>query len=142
MTGYTYNSTDNVFSDGTSTEMATVSGSVSGGYTLDHTIYVAGGTMSNENFNQNRFGLGQNYPNPMEETTVIPLTLKTDAKVNIQIFDLRGRFIRTVTDSELAAGLNEITIDRNGLTSGSYIYKVKVTNAEGVFEQSKQLLVK
>lgn len=42
MTGYTYNASDNVFSDDTTgAELATVSGSVSGGYTLTHTIYVA-----------------------------------------------------------------------------------------------------
>ena len=42
MTGYTYNANDNIFSDGTSNEMSTVTGSVSAGYTLTHTIKVAG----------------------------------------------------------------------------------------------------
>ncbi|WP_241775201.1 intradiol ring-cleavage dioxygenase [Chryseobacterium sp. ERMR1:04] len=38
MNGYTYNSNDNVFSDGTSNEMSSISGSVSGGFALVHTI--------------------------------------------------------------------------------------------------------
>lgn len=42
MSGYTYNASDNVFSDGTSNEMSTVTGSVSTGYTLTHMIKVAG----------------------------------------------------------------------------------------------------
>lgn len=42
MTGYTYNANDNVFSDdSTGAEMSAVTGSLSGGYVLDHTIYVA-----------------------------------------------------------------------------------------------------
>ncbi len=42
MTGYTYNASDNVFSDDTSgAEIATVTGSVAAGYTLAHTISVA-----------------------------------------------------------------------------------------------------
>lgn len=41
MSGYTYNSSDNVFSDGTSNEMSSISGSVSGGFTLSHTIKVS-----------------------------------------------------------------------------------------------------
>jgi protocatechuate 3,4-dioxygenase beta subunit len=42
MSGYTYNTSDNVFSDDTTgIEVATVSGSLSGGYTLTHTINVA-----------------------------------------------------------------------------------------------------
>ena len=43
MTGYTYNASDNVFSDDTtSAEVATVTGSLSEGYVLAHTIYVNG----------------------------------------------------------------------------------------------------
>lgn len=41
MSGYTTNSTDNVFSDGVSTEMANISGSVSEGYNLTHSIVVS-----------------------------------------------------------------------------------------------------
>jgi protocatechuate 3,4-dioxygenase beta subunit len=41
MTGYTYNAKDNVFSDGYSNELASVTGSVSAGYTLTHTINVS-----------------------------------------------------------------------------------------------------
>lgn len=40
MSGYTYNSNDNVFSDGTSNEMSVISGSVSSGFKLTHTIKV------------------------------------------------------------------------------------------------------
>ncbi|WP_228384372.1 dioxygenase family protein [Chryseobacterium soli] len=41
MSGYTYNSNDNVFSDGTSNEMSSISGSVSGGFALTQTIKVS-----------------------------------------------------------------------------------------------------
>ena len=42
MTGYTYNASDSVFTDDTaSLELATCTGSLSGGYTLAHTINVA-----------------------------------------------------------------------------------------------------
>lgn len=41
MSGYTYNANDNVFSDGTSNEMCSISGSVSAGYALTHTIKVS-----------------------------------------------------------------------------------------------------
>jgi protocatechuate 3,4-dioxygenase beta subunit len=42
MSGYTYNASDNVFSDSTTNEMAAISGSVSDGFVLTHTINVAG----------------------------------------------------------------------------------------------------
>jgi protocatechuate 3,4-dioxygenase beta subunit len=42
MTGYTYNASDNVFSDSVTTELATIAGSVDAGYALTHTIVVNG----------------------------------------------------------------------------------------------------
>jgi protocatechuate 3,4-dioxygenase beta subunit len=42
LTGYTYNASDNVFSDDSSSlELAAVTGSLTAGYTLTHTIYVS-----------------------------------------------------------------------------------------------------
>jgi protocatechuate 3,4-dioxygenase beta subunit len=42
MSGYTYNANDNIFSDDTAgLEMSAITGSLSGGYTLTHTINVA-----------------------------------------------------------------------------------------------------
>ncbi|WP_346986040.1 intradiol ring-cleavage dioxygenase [Chryseobacterium sp. POE27] len=41
MSGYTYNSSDNVFSDGTANEMSSISGSVNEGFALSHTIKVS-----------------------------------------------------------------------------------------------------
>ncbi|WP_367772791.1 intradiol ring-cleavage dioxygenase [Flavobacterium sp. WC2421] len=42
MSGYTYNSSDNVFSDGVANELSTVTGSVAEGFVLEHAINVAG----------------------------------------------------------------------------------------------------
>lgn len=41
MSGYTYNASDNVFSDSVTNELGAVTGSLSEGYTLTHTINVA-----------------------------------------------------------------------------------------------------
>ncbi|REG92276.1 dioxygenase family protein [Flavobacterium aquicola] len=42
LSGYTYNASDNVFSDGVANEMSAVTGSVADGFVLTHTINVAG----------------------------------------------------------------------------------------------------
>lgn len=41
MSGYTYNASDNVFSDGVANELGTVTGSISTGFSLTHTIVVS-----------------------------------------------------------------------------------------------------
>lgn len=40
MSGYTYNGSDNVFSDGVASELASITGSLSAGYALTHTLVV------------------------------------------------------------------------------------------------------
>ena len=42
LSGYTYNASDNVFSDSVANEMSTVTGSVAAGFIFTHTINVAG----------------------------------------------------------------------------------------------------
>lgn len=144
MNGYTYNASDNVFSDGVANEMSVVSGTVVTGFTLTHTIYAAGPTLSINDTTAVLSQLGQNYPNPFADTTTIPLQLLLSAKVSLQIYDLNGRKIGKAIEEQFSQGSHAIVIDKTSLnlTSGYYIYKVKIENADGIFEQHKKMLVK
>lgn len=143
MTGYTYNATDNVFSDGTSTEMSTVTGSLSGGYTLTHTIYVAGVVLGTQEVsNSKNFKVEQNYPNPFREETVFPITLDEKSTVSIELFDVSGRKLFSVIDKQkLSAGKQEIKMTRSQLKSGMYIAKITVDNSKGTFTEDLKVLI-
>ncbi len=143
MNGYTYNATDNVFSDGTSNEMSTVTGSLSGGYVLTHTIYVAGSVLATHEVSENTFKVEQNYPNPFRDETVFPITLKTSSLVSIELYDLSGRRVAKVIDQQrLSAGLQKITMSRNQLKSGMYMAKIYIENYNGNFHETMKILVK
>jgi len=143
MNGYTYNDDDNVFSDDNNgAELATVSGSVANGYTLEHTIYVNGPTLDTADLTRAQYRLEQNYPNPFTDATTLPLNLEYDSEVHITVFDLTGRHVATAYDGSMSAGVNNVTLSRNSLTSGYYLYKVSITNQNGSFEESKKMLVK
>lgn len=146
MTGYTYNSNDNVFSDGVSNEMASsVTGSLAGGYTLTHEIFVAGPTLGIEDISKKQYSVGQNYPNPFSDTTTIPVSLNDSSKITIQIYDLVGRLIATpVKRKEYSVGTNEITLNRSSLNvaSGYYLYNVTIENDNGSFTESKKMLIR
>jgi protocatechuate 3,4-dioxygenase beta subunit len=143
MTGYTYNATDNVFSDGTSTEMSTVTGSLSGGYTLTHTIYVAGAVLGTQEVsNSKNFKVEQNYPNPFREETVFPITLDEKSTVSIELFDVSGRKLFSVIDKQkLSVGKQEIKMTRSQLKSGMYIAKITVDNSKGTFTEDLKVLI-
>jgi hypothetical protein len=73
--------------------------------------------------------LGQNYPNPFNPSTDIRFTLPDDRMVDLKIYDLRGRVVRTLVKRKLTGGEHEIFWDGrddNGspLPSGPYIYRL------------------
>lgn len=144
MTGYTYNANDNVFSDGTSNEMGAVSGSLSAGYILTHTIYVAGASNlgTQETSGNKNFKVGQNYPNPFRDETVFPIVLNEKSTVNIELFDFSGRKLATViSQQKLSAGKQEIKMSRNQLKSGMYVAKITIVNSQGTFKEDLKVLV-
>ncbi|NIF07011.1 T9SS type A sorting domain-containing protein [Chryseobacterium sp. Tr-659] len=143
MNGYTYNANDNVFSDGTSNEMSVVTGSLSGGYTLTHTIYVAGSSaLAALEVSENSFKVEQNYPNPFRGETVFPITLKSSSKVSIELYDLSGKKITTVINGQkLSSGLQKITLSGNQLQPGMYMAKIYIENSSGSFHEMMKILV-
>jgi len=142
MNGYTYNSSDNVFSDGVANELSTITGSVSGGFTLAHTIFVNGPVLGVDDFEKSQFSIAPNHPNPFSVSTVLPVTLKTNSNIKIEVFDISGRLISTPINGRFSAGLNSFNITRENLSSGTYILKVNVNNDYGNFATSKKLIVK
>lgn len=141
MTGYTYNAGDNVFSDGVSNEMSVITGSIAEGFVQTHTIFVAGPTLGVADAVQKEFQLQQNFPNPFQTTTKIPLLLNSYSTVKVDIIDLSGRHIGTPINGEFPAGTNYLELNRNNLSSGYYIFRVIVENDNGVFSESKKMLV-
>jgi hypothetical protein len=83
------------------------------------------------------FALEQNYPNPFNPTTVIRYHLAAEAKVSVKVFDLLGKEIRTLVQSEQAAGNYSVNFDASGLASGIYFYTLRAGN----FVMTKKMLL-
>jgi len=83
--------------------------------------------------------LGNNYPNPFNNQTVIPVVVPQSSRVRIDIFNSSGARIDTIIDEELSVGYYEIPFNANRLSSGVYFYRL-ATNSEVKFE--KMVLLK
>jgi hypothetical protein len=75
------------------------------------------------------FSLSQNYPNPFNPTTTITIDVPGERgekqAVNLVIYDIRGRHVRMLIDSELEAGIHRIVWDgyqENGFCKMSLLY--------------------
>lgn len=72
----------------------------------------------------------KNYPNPFTDYTTFEFSLKNDERVTIEIYDITGKKVKTLTDNEYSAGEHYLTWDGtndNGSTvnTGVYIYNFK-----------------
>lgn len=85
------------------------------------------------------FALYQNYPNPFNPTTTIAYDLPEPSNVQIRVFDVLGRLVTTLVDSEKRAGRHKVVFDASQLASGFYVYRIKAGDFEGV---EKMILVK
>ncbi|GAB3741209.1 hypothetical protein GCM10027594_20970 [Hymenobacter agri] len=141
MTGYTYNASDNVFSDGTATEMSTVTGSVAAGYVLAWDAFVSSTALATRDAAaEAQFQVRQNFPNPCEGHTRIPVVLRTPSEVQVNVVSVDGRQVLKQVLGTLGAGEQLIDLDVSGLAAGNYVYNVKVSNLAGTFTQSQMLL--
>lgn len=75
-----------------------------------------------------------NYPNPFNPTTTIAYSLREPARVRLTIYDVIGRQVRQLVDSEEAPGEYSVVWDaRNSdgqnVASGIYIYRLMVNGS-------------
>jgi hypothetical protein len=85
-----------------------------------------------------------NYPNPFNPQTTIQFSLATAEKVQMVVFDIKGRIVNTLVDETLEAGHHKVTwngIDNNFRPASSGIYFVRMV-AAGNVDTTKILLLK
>ncbi|HOI28498.1 MAG TPA: T9SS type A sorting domain-containing protein [Melioribacteraceae bacterium] len=70
------------------------------------------------------FQLFQNYPNPFNPITKIKFDLPERAKTRLIVYDILGREVSLLLDSELETGNHEIDFDGSKYSSGVYFYKI------------------
>lgn len=74
--------------------------------------------------------LKQNYPNPVRTTTTIPFELSQPAQVELSIYDVLGRRVKTIENAFLSQGSQRYEVNLSDLPGGVYVYRLKVGDAE------------
>lgn len=87
------------------------------------------------------FALYQNYPNPFNPTTMIRYDLKEPSDVQIQVFDILGRMVKSMI-FQRDAGTFETQIDMTDMASGIYHYRITAVGKSGSnFISSKKMVL-
>ena len=88
------------------------------------------------------FALHQNYPNPFNPTTQIRYDLPLDEYVTVIIYDVMGRKIKSLINTNQEAGYRSITWNATNdlgqpVSAGMYIYTIQA----GEFKQTRKMVL-
>lgn len=89
-----------------------------------------------------KHSLHQNYPNPLNPETIIPYDLPENIFVNITIYDLLGRQVKTLVNQVQNAGFNSIQWNATNdygepVSAGIYLYQIQA----GTFYQTRKMVL-
>ncbi len=89
------------------------------------------------------FSLGQNYPNPFNPVTNIRFDIPKRANVEISVYDITGRIVRTVFNGVSDPGRYTADFDGTNISSGVYYYEIRATEiATGkIFRDVKKMIM-
>jgi len=90
----------------------------------------------------NEIILHQNYPNPSNSTTIINYQLSAVSSVNIAIYDIQGKNVKTLINKTESPGTHSISWDGKNnfgksVSSGVYFYQLKL---DGKYAVGKKLI--
>jgi hypothetical protein len=95
------------------------------------------GVILQEQEHPSTFALFQNFPNPFNPSTTIRFSLSAYEWVTLKVFDVHGREVATLVDSNLAAGNHAVTFAPRDLAGGVYFYQLTA----GKFSQTRKAVL-
>jgi hypothetical protein len=93
------------------------------------------GNNNNNNNVPSSFKLEQNYPNPFNPVTNISYSIPKSSLVKLVVYDMLGREVAVLENTQKQAGSYTINFDASNLSSGVYLYKIEA----GDFTSSKKM---
>ena len=85
----------------------------------------------------NSYVLNQNYPNPFNPSTVITFNIPQQSRVSIKVYDMIGREVATLANSDFSAGEHYVQFNAGNLSSGVYFYNL----VSGSFTETKKMVL-
>ncbi len=79
----------------------------------------------------------QNYPNPATQSTSISFVLPVAARVDLSLFDMYGRPVRSLAGETFSPGIHTLHISLEGLQPGFYFYRMQ----SGEFSQTRKMMI-
>ena len=87
-----------------------------------------------------------NYPNPFNPSTTIAYSLNKDSKVTLEIYNIKGQKVKTLTDEQQSAGYHTVMWygkdnSDKAAASGLYFYKMTSEGNSGDYTSTKKMIL-
>jgi len=86
------------------------------------------------------YRLSQNYPNPFNPVTNLEFGISKLGFVSLKIYDMLGKEVATLVNTNLNPGTYKYNYDASGLSSGIYFYKLTVDG--NIIDTKRMMLLK
>lgn len=97
------------------------------------------GGIEDRGINSSQFILYQNYPNPVNTSTVIPFKLYKACSITLTVQDVLGGLVYRLLDENREPGMYEVSADLQNLNGGIYFYTL---SAAGISETKRMMIVR
>ncbi|MCK4351773.1 T9SS type A sorting domain-containing protein [candidate division WOR-3 bacterium] len=96
-----------------------------GYYTTEENIAMGGAQCAGDRGLPTVFNLSRNVPNPFTSETQIKFALPKKSRVNLNIYDVSGRLVKTLVNGTMEAGSHSVNWDAKEFPSGIYFVKLR-----------------
>lgn len=76
-----------------------------------------------------QFTLSPAFPNPFNSNTSLILSVPVETELHLEVFNIEGRWLKTLIDGRVNAGSHNINIDLTGQASGVYVARAQTPEA-------------
>lgn len=89
-----------------------------------------GNMIDGVDLHESSISLGQNYPNPFSNSTIIQITTTQPDDLNLIVRDITGKVVHSELLEDIPAGVNEISFNGSKLEPGAYFYTISGMNIQ------------
>jgi len=83
----------------------------------------------------------KNYPNPFNPVTKIIYNLQDPGNVNLTVYDMTGKVVKTLVNSNQAAGSFSVSFEASGLASGIYFYVLRFNDGSTSYSETNRMIL-
>ena len=95
--------------------------------------------LSVKNIEPSEFFISSPFPNPFNNQLIIPIELKKESHLVVNVFNIRGQLMETIHKGRLLKGVYNLEWNAKNMSSGLYLIQIKINNQ---VQYEKSILLK